>query len=267
MKTRQEFFRHYLPYAPVAHALWRCYECERFAGEKLAHPVLDVGCGDGFFAQAVFGDTLEAGIDLDPSEVKKAVRRGAYGKVFQGDVTHMDLAKAGFRTVISNCAVEHIPDIDAALSEISRVLKPGGRLIITVPSEYFNGDSFFQKIFRGFGFNRAAQWYNRALNSVLKHHHVDDHRVWAARFEKAGLSMERFEYIVPRKVFYAYERWLLPAIPSKIFKVLFGRWIFWPRVLTPPFALWWFKDLLKEEDDKGVGYFFVARKKKGAGRS
>ncbi len=261
MKTRQEFFGHYLLYTSVAHSLWRSYECERFAKEKLKGPILDLGCGDGFFAQTVFGH-VDAGIDLDEGEVARAIKRGTYDRALVASATKMPFKNRSFNTVISNCVMEHIPDIDGVLSEVYRVLKPGGRLLTSVPSEYWDKDSFYQKIFKAIGFNQAAQWYNRVLNKVSKHFHVNEKEVWEKCFQKAGLKLNSGEYIIPMNVFYVFERWFIPAIPSKIWKALFKRWVLLPRFWAPGFFNWWFKDLLKEEDSKGACYFFIARKPK-----
>ena len=261
MKTRQEFFGYYLRYTSVAHSIWRAYECERFAQEKLKGPVLDLGCGDGFFAQAVFGH-LDTGIDLDAGEVERAKKRGTYDQAFVVSATDMPFKSNSFNTVISNCVMEHIPDIDGVLSEVYRVLKPGGRLITSVPSEYWDGDSFYQKVFNAVGFNQAAQWYNRVLNHVSKHYHVNDLKTWSQRFKKAGLKLRTSEYIVPIPVFHTFERWFIPAIPSKIWKALFKRWVLLPRFWAPGFFNWWFKDLLKADWDKGACYYFVVTKPK-----
>jgi SAM-dependent methyltransferase len=261
MKTRQEFFAHYLRYTSVAHSLWRCYECERFARETLKPPVLDLGCGDGFFAQTVFG-RLDAGIDMDEGEVGRAIRRGTYDQALIADATKMPFKNGSFNTVISNCVMEHIPDIDGVLSEVNRVLKPGGRLLTTVPTEYFDSDSFYQRISRSLGLDGAAKFYNRVLNKISKHFHVDDRSVWKKRFEQAGLKMTGAEYLIPQHAQFAFERWLIPAVPSKIWKALFKRWVLLPRFWAPGFFNWWFKGLLEEKDEKGVCYFFTAVKAK-----
>ena len=104
MRTRQEFFGDYLLYTSVAHSLWRCYECERFSREKLKGPVLDLGCGDGFFAETVFGH-LDTGIDLNEGEVGRARKRGAYDQALVADATKMPFPDKSFNTVISNCVI------------------------------------------------------------------------------------------------------------------------------------------------------------------
>lgn len=261
MKTRQEFFGHYLKYTSVAHSLWRAYECERFAKEKLKGPVLDLGCGDGFFAETVFGH-LSTGIDLDKGEVGRAVKRGAYDQALAVSATDMPFKNNTYNTVISNCVMEHIPNIDGVLSEVKRVLKPGGRLLTSVPSEYWDNNSFYQKIFNAVGFNQAAQWYNRTLNKVSKHYHVNDLDIWKRRFKKAGLQLVTAEYLVPIRTFHTFERWFIPAIPSKVWKALFKRWVLLPRFWAPGFFNWWFKDLLKHNDKIGACHFLIARKPK-----
>lgn len=266
MRTRQEYFGDFLLFTSVAHALWRCYECERFEKDKkkIKHPVLDLGCGDGFFAETVFGH-LETGIDLDAGEVGRAVKRGAYDQALVVSATDMPFKKGSYNTVVSNCVMEHIPDIDAVLSEVYRVLKPGGLMITTVPSELWDADSFYQRIFKAVGFNAGAQWYNRVLNKVSKHYHVNDLETWKKRLKKAKLQLVTAEYIVPMKTYYTFERWFLPAIPSKLWKALFKRWLLFPalRGWAPGFYNWYFKDLLaKSDNSNGAGYYIVARKPK-----
>jgi SAM-dependent methyltransferase len=261
MKTRRHFFSHYLRYASVSHSLWRCYECERFSRETLKAPVLDLGCGDGFFAQAVFG-RLDAGIDLDEGEVGRAIGRGVYSRALVADAARMPFQNASFNTVVSNCVMEHIPDIDRVLSEVRRVLKPGGRLFITVPSEYWNSESYFSGIFKSLGLDFAARLYHRLLDKASKHFHVDDQSVWKNRFGRAGLKMTGADYLISPRVLHVFERWLVTAIPSKICKALFKRWALLPRFWAPGFYNWWFKGMLEEESNKGVCYFLTAVKPK-----
>ena len=61
----------------------------------------------------------------------------APGEVVDGvrseDLTRLTYPDATFDLVLTSESLEHVPDLDAALSEIKRVLKPGGRHIFTVP--------------------------------------------------------------------------------------------------------------------------------------
>jgi ubiquinone/menaquinone biosynthesis C-methylase UbiE len=260
LKTRDEFFKFYLTYCPVAMSFWRSLECEQYARRPLPGPVLDVGCGDGLFALTVFGKQLEAGIDLDQKEVDRAIQRQAYKKTVCGSVNYLPFSSKSFKTVISNCVLEHVPDIDGALKEISRVLKPGGRLMITVPSECYNTHSFFGGIFRALGLGGVEKKYIDGLNRIFKHHHVDDAKTWEKRFKKAGLKLVEAEYFVSLEAFHAYERWLIPSFPAKIFKALFGRWIITPRILTKALAPGLVRKALYSKSEKGAAYFLTARK-------
>jgi ubiquinone/menaquinone biosynthesis C-methylase UbiE len=258
-KSRLDYFSYYLAKAPIAMALWRALECHRFSFEKLEHPVLDVGCGDGFVAHMAFGEILEAGIDLDPQEVVLAEKSGSYRKAVCASATEIPFPDRSFKTVVSNCVMEHIPDIDLALREIRRVLKPKGRLMITVPSEQFNR-SYFRQRLEKIGLSGLGKWYIDKLNLVFKHFHVDDSKTWETRMEKAGLKVITIDYIIPLKTFRVYERYMFLAFPSKVWKNLFDRRTLFPRWPIKAFATWWLKDTLNAEGDPGAGYFIVAQK-------
>jgi len=258
-RTREEFFLHYLEKCPIAMAFWRSLECHRFSKEKLVHPVLDVGCGDGFLARVAFGEKLEAGIDLDEGEVGRAQASGSYGQALCVSATQMPFPSKSFKTVVSNCVLEHIPDIDGALKEIHRVLKPGGRLLITVPSEMYNRP-YFTVLFERMGLPGLGKAYIGFLNKVFKHFHVDDAATWTKRLKKAGLRVEKADYLVPMPTFYTYERWMWLASPSKFIKALLGRWVVGPRGPVKAFATWWLRDALNADGRPGACYFISAKK-------
>lgn len=103
--------------------------------------VLDVGCGPGQLA-LVLADrhALDVtGIDLDPQMIARAqanadarpvpggVQRLTYAV---GDVASLPVPDASFDVVVSTMALHHWSDPDAALAEIDRVLRPGGRALI-----------------------------------------------------------------------------------------------------------------------------------------
>jgi len=262
VKSREYFFNHYLEKTPIAMAFWRSLECHRYSLEELKHPVLDVGCGDGFLARVAFEQQLEAGIDLDKGEVGRAIASKSYKKTLYASATDIPFKKDSFNTVVSNCVLEHIPDIDKALSEIRRVLKKNGTLMITVPSECYSNNLYFQGLLKKVGLSGLANWYVVNLNKIFKHYHVDNAATWKKRLQKAGLKMEKAEYIIPLSTFHTYERWMILAFPSKILKVLFGRWVIGPRGPIRWFATNWLRKALNANGKPGACYFITARKVK-----
>ena len=99
-------------------------------------PLLDVGCSLGYALQAAADLGLEAkGLDLNESLLEPTRERGFDVRV--GDVTGpYPFADSAFNIVILKHVFEHTADPRAALSEVRRVLKPGGGVFIAVP----NGD-------------------------------------------------------------------------------------------------------------------------------
>ncbi|MEM9054704.1 MAG: class I SAM-dependent methyltransferase [Pseudomonadota bacterium] len=108
--------------------------------------VLDLGCGEGRHVHGLYmlGGLNLAGVDLDEAALKKAeaglaiLPKPAADETGQvsfemGDATALRFADNTFDAVICSEVLEHLPDYDAALVEIRRVLKPDGKLCISVP--------------------------------------------------------------------------------------------------------------------------------------
>lgn len=100
-----------------------------------AGAVLDLGCGPGEMA-ADLADRYGAacrvtGLDLAPGMLE--VARQVHGERIRwlcGDAAGLPLLEASQDLVVSNLAIQWCPDLDAVLSELRRVLRPGGRALI-----------------------------------------------------------------------------------------------------------------------------------------
>jgi SAM-dependent methyltransferase len=94
--------------------------------------VLDVAGGDGYWAARVRGRGGRA-VALDISEAK--LRRGAAlaapPGLVRADALALPFADAAFDRVMSICAIEHFDDGGRALDEMTRVLAPGGELVMS----------------------------------------------------------------------------------------------------------------------------------------
>ncbi len=98
--------------------------------------VLDAGCGVGYgSAFLARGARRVVGVDRDPEAIAYARRRyGAPNVEFAvGDLMALDLPDASFDAVTAFEVIEHLPDQDAFLAEVGRVLRPGGALVVSTP--------------------------------------------------------------------------------------------------------------------------------------
>ncbi len=170
LTSGEDYFARHLARVPAFRALIRGLENQLFSQEALQGPVLDVGCGDGHFAAVAFPDGLDAGIDLTWDIVAEGRANGRYGHVEVADGTRLPYPSAAFRTVVSNCVIEHVPDIEGLVGEVARVLAPGGRFLFSVPNDSFTGALFTASCLERLGLHRQAEmfgrWWNRRAGSL-----------------------------------------------------------------------------------------------------
>ena len=90
--------------------------------------VLDVGCGDGQIARALAATGCAVtGIDPTRRNLEVARERAGGPEYVEGSATDLPFDDAHFDAVVACLVFEHIDDVDSAISEVSRVLRPGGR--------------------------------------------------------------------------------------------------------------------------------------------
>jgi SAM-dependent methyltransferase len=112
------------------------------AGER----VLDMGCGAGRHAFEMYRRGADViALDHDPDELatvsewfaamrkEGSVPAGAEADVKEGDALDLPFADGEFDRVVAAEVLEHIPDDEAAIAELARVLRPGGTIAVTVP--------------------------------------------------------------------------------------------------------------------------------------
>ena len=104
----------------------------KFVGSNKGR-LLDCGCGEGHLLKKLSGKKY--GIDGSSISLKRAKERNPDAKILDGDITNLPFDDGFFDVVTCSETLEHIPNYKAAISEIKRVTRGGGRMIISVPNE------------------------------------------------------------------------------------------------------------------------------------
>ena len=122
---------------PVRAGLQRHYEAgilDRLGGRLDGGRALEIGCGRGVGVEVIlerFGAADVVAFDLDPDMVRRArTRLGRFGvqaTVAVGDATAITEPDGSFDAVFDFGIIHHVPDWRAAIAEVHRVLRPGGR--------------------------------------------------------------------------------------------------------------------------------------------
>jgi len=106
---------------------------DRFAesGKKLK--TLDLACATGMSFRFLADRCDVRGIDISEETIRLCARRGI-DRIVRGDALALPFAGGSFELVLALDAFEHFEDDVQAMSEVYRVLSPGGLLIVTVPA-------------------------------------------------------------------------------------------------------------------------------------
>lgn len=150
--------------------------------------ILDLGCGDGQLTMRLAATGAKVtGVDASPAMVAAAQSRGA--EAAQGNAESLPFPDQSFDAVFSNAVLHWVRDHDAMMSEVRRVLRPGGRFVAE---------------FGGHG-NIAA--IRVALMAVLERHNLEGRedgvnyyptpKAYAERLERHGFRVEQIA-LIPR---------------------------------------------------------------------
>ena len=138
----------------------------------IGNDILDAGCGEGITLEKLvklFPKANVVGIDTEPENLRICRRHQLPAQ--EGSLYALPFDDASFDTILFLEVIEHLDTPEKALSEIFRVLRPGGRIIVIFPN-----DSAFMLARLAMGMFREAfynpghvrQWTPRQIRRSLK---------------------------------------------------------------------------------------------------
>jgi arsenite methyltransferase len=161
--------------------------------------ILDIGCGPGFYEAELREEVGPQGsvVGLDRSCQMLAVATGrceGHGNVVfrEGDATCLPVDDWSCDAALAVQVLEYVPNVDEALSEMRRVLKPGGRLVVwdvdwTTLSWHSKDPARMERVLRAWDAHLAHPALPRTLAARLR----------SAGFENIGVEGHTFATIHP----------------------------------------------------------------------
>jgi SAM-dependent methyltransferase len=253
---KPDLFDKHIDEMPPHRAVLRAVEAKLMSKVSLRHPVLDIGAGDGHFASVTYRELIDAGVDLRFRDLLVARSRpGVYRLTSVASGTALPFRDGAFGTVLANCVMEHIPDLEAALGEVSRVLAPGGVFAATLPSEHFPDFLLGSSLFRFLHLPGLARVYGAFFNRISYHYHVYSLETWRTKLETAGLQIVEHRYYFSAAAHRALDLSHYLGVPTLLSHTLTGRWVLHPWLMAP-FA-WWLRRYYEEPFPQVGAYQFV----------
>jgi arsenite methyltransferase len=185
-------------------------------GAQRGDCVLDVGCGPGFYVtellESVGSDGLVVGVDASADMLAVAARR-AQGhdnvEFHEADATSLPVASASFDRALCVQVLEYVRDVTAALREMYRALRPGGRVLV------------WDVDWTTVSWHAIARQLTRRVLAAWDRHltHPSAPRVLAAQLREAGfedVGMEAHPFATTELTPDAYVGSLLPLLEQYV---------------------------------------------------
>ena len=252
----------HLQKATAFRALVRSVECRIIkALGPLEKPVLDLGCGDGVFASVAVPAGVFAGVDPDLKSLTEAKGEKAHQHLIAARAGDLPFSDNSFRTVVANCVLEHIQDIDGALAESARILTSGGLLILSVPSRFFSRMLLVTGILTRMGFARQGLRYARWFHRISRHYHTNGPRIWQARLVSHGFRVLGWDYYLSASSHRVFDLLHYLSIPRLICRRLTGKWTQFSNPMTNFLFDRWLRPYYQDTRPKPGPYLFIHARK------
>jgi len=188
--------------------VWRAGQQRRLdmiahaSGERIKGCILENGCGVGMYVEHLspFGGTV-IGLEYDFERAADAHRNSQH--IINGEGEFLPLPSSTFDLILSHEVIEHVQDDRAAVCEMVRALKPGGRIVLFVPNRGypFETHGIYWKGKYQFGNKPFVNYLPRALRNKLAPHV----RVYASQDLRKLFQGLPVEFIEGTIIFGAYD--------------------------------------------------------------
>jgi arsenite methyltransferase len=185
-------------------------------GARPGDRILDVGCGPGFYVtellEEVGPEGLVVGLDISPDMLAVAAKRAdGHDNVefHEADATSLPVPDASFDRLISVQVLEYVRDVPAALKEMHRALRPGGRVLLW---DVDWATASWHAIDRQLTQRALAAWDNHLTHPSLP-------RTLAAQLRNAGfqhVQMDAHAFATTELIPDAYGGSLLPLLEQYV---------------------------------------------------
>jgi SAM-dependent methyltransferase len=181
---------------------------------------VDIGCGNGFVGGILKRMTsIEELHGVDPVEsFTNETAANGYSGFTCATAGSIPLESGSFDCVVSICVMEHIPDLDGALREALRLLKPGGALVLTTPAPEFRKSAITVRLWSLLGLRERAEVAARWRDKVSMHFHYATAEQWRKNLAAIGYDCVGVAPFFSTRQMLAYEIMNWPvAIPELYF--------------------------------------------------
>jgi ubiquinone/menaquinone biosynthesis C-methylase UbiE len=130
-----DMISHYQYYAPRR----RLNETISIIMKEEYESIIDVGCGDGILLKEIEqncqiknNSLLLIGMDISELRLRRTIKRTS-AKVCNADAENLPFRGQQFDLTICGEVIEHVPNPENVIKELSRITRPGGKLLISIP--------------------------------------------------------------------------------------------------------------------------------------
>jgi len=162
----------------------------KFDDSRQTGRLIEVGCGGGVFVRAA----MTAGWEMWGTEISascvETLRPLLGARLHQGSVVDAPFPAGSFDGAVLIEVIEHLADPDSYLEAIRRLLRPGGRLLLTTPNAHGSASRVLGHRWHAIGEEHLNYFGRRSLSRLLERHGFGSLRVASSNLDLLALAVQ-----------------------------------------------------------------------------